>query len=201
MSTSTSKFLFDCDFRSPGGGGGSAKTAAALQEAEARGHAQGFAEGRRQATAEAEAQLAAAVRRLADSAGTLLSGLAAQQAQAEEEALAFGTALARKLAGTALAAQPLEALLEAARASFQHLRGVPHLVVRVNDRLVEAVEAQVQRMAREHGYEGRLVVMGEPDIAPGDGRIEWADGGIVREQAQIEAAVNGAVAGALGGKG
>ena len=83
-------------------------------------------------------------------------------------------------------------------ASFQHLRGVPHLVVRVNAALVEAVEAHVQRIARERGYEGRLVVMGEPDIAPGDGRIEWADGGIVREQAHIEAAVDHAVAGALG---
>jgi flagellar assembly protein FliH len=55
-------------------------------------------------------------------------------------------------------------------------------------------------MARERGYEGRLVVMGEPDIAPGDGRIEWADGGIVREQARIEAAVDQAVAGALGAR-
>jgi flagellar assembly protein FliH len=42
------------------------------------------------------------------------------------------------------------------------------------------------------------VVIGEPEIVPGDGRIEWADGGVVREQAQIEAAVDGALAGALG---
>ena len=41
------------------------------------------------------------------------------------------------------------------------------------------------------------MVIGEPDIAPGDGRIEWADGGIVREQARIEAAVDQALAGAL----
>jgi flagellar assembly protein FliH len=73
---------------------------------------------------------------------------------------------------------------------------VPHLVVRVNQALVEAVEARVQRIARERGYEGRLVVIGEPEIAPSDGRIEWADGGVVREQARIEAAVDGALAGA-----
>jgi flagellar assembly protein FliH len=194
VSTSANKYLFDCDFRTPGG---SAKNVAAVQEAEARGHAQGLAEGRRQGAAEADAQLAAAIRRLADAAVQLLAGLDAHQARLEEEALAFGAALGRKLAGTALAAQPLEALLEAARASFQHLRGVPHLVVRVNDALVEKVEAHVQRIARERGYEGRLVVMGEPNIAPGDGRIEWADGGVVRDQAQIEAALNEAVAGAV----
>jgi flagellar assembly protein FliH len=197
VSTSANKYLFDCDFRSPAG---SAKTVAALQEAEARGHAQGLAEGRRQGAAEANAQLAASMRRLAEVAGTLLAGLDAHQARLEDEALAFATALGRKLADTALAAYPLEAVMEAARASFQHLRGVPHLVVRVNDALVESVEGHVQRMARERGYEGRLVVMGEPDIAPGDGRIEWADGGIVREQARIEAAVDHAVAGALGAR-
>ena len=190
---SANKYLFDCDFRTPGG---SAKNVAALQEAEARGHAQGLLEGRRKAAAEADAQMAAAIRRLADAAVQLLAGLDAHQARLEEEALAFGAALGRKLAGTALASQPLEPLLEAARASFQHLRGVPHLVVRVNQALVETVEAHVQRIARERGYEGRLVVIGEPEIAPGDGRIEWADGGIVREKARIEAAVDGALAGA-----
>ena len=30
-----------------------------------------------------------------------------------------------------------------------------------------------------------LVVLGEPDLAPGDARIEWADGGVVRERARI----------------
>ena len=192
MSTNASRYVFERDFRDPGG---SAKTLAALQEAEQRGFAQGVAEGRCQAAAEADAQLAAAMRRLADGAGSLLSGLAARQSQVEEEALTFAVALGRKLAGKALAAQPLDAIADAARASFQHLRGVPHLVVRVNHGLVESVEAQVQRMSREHGYEGRLVVMGEPDIAPGDGRIEWADGGIVREQSRIDAAVGQILAG------
>ena len=196
MSTSASKYLFDRDFRDPGGG---AKAAAAVQEAEQRGFAQGMADGRRQAAADAETQLASAMRRLADAAVSLLAGLDAHQARLEEEALAFGVTLGRKLAGTALAAYPLEAITETARASFQHLRGVPHLVVRVNDKLVEAVEAQIQRMSRERGFEGRLVVIGEPDIAPGDGRIEWADGGVVREQARIEAAVDQALAGALAG--
>jgi flagellar assembly protein FliH len=196
VSTSASKFLFDCDFGAPSGG--SAKTIVAVKEAETRGYARGVEDGRRQGVAEADAQLTAAIRRLAESAAALLAGLDAYQGRLEEEALAFGSALARKLAGTALAAQPLEPILEAARSAFQHLRGVPHLVVRVNEALVEAVEAQVQRIARERGYEGRLVVIGEPDISPGDGRIEWADGGVVREQGRIEAAVAGALAGIPG---
>lgn len=47
----------------------------------------------------------------------------------------------------------------------------------------------MRTLARERGYEGRLVVLGDPDMQAGDARIEWADGGIVRERARIEAAV------------
>ena len=191
----TSRYLFDCDFRNPVGA--PKKDVAAVKEAEERAFAQGVAEGRRMGASEADAQLSAAMRRLADAAVALLAGLDAHQARLEEEALAFGAALGRKLASSALRTQPLEAMMEAVRASFQHLRGVPHLVLRVNDGLVEPVQTRVQAMARERGYEGRLVVMGDPDIAPGDGRIEWADGGVVREQAQIEAAVDQALRGSF----
>ena len=37
-------------------------------------------------------------------------------------------------------------------------------------------------------------MLAEPDIAPGDCRIEWADGGIKRDSAAIEAAIDEAVA-------
>lgn len=188
------KFLFQRDFRNPDG---PAKNAEAVQAAEERGLQRGRAEGRKQAQAEADTQLANAVKRLADTAVSLLAGADAHHARLEEEAVAFGTTLGRKLAGAALANQPLEAIAAAARSSFQHLRGVPHLAVRVNEALVEPVDGLIKRLARERGYEGRLVVMGEPGIAPGDGRIEWADGGIIREQKQIEEAVTRALSGAV----
>ncbi|MGA7481275.1 MAG: flagellar assembly protein FliH, partial [Bradyrhizobium sp.] len=37
---------------------------------------------------------------------------------------------------------------------------------------------------------GRLVILAEPNIQSGDCRIEWADGGVVRERATIEAKIN-----------
>jgi flagellar assembly protein FliH len=36
--------------------------------------------------------------------------------------------------------------------------------------------------------------MGEADIAPGDCRLEWADGGMVRDRAATEALISEAVA-------
>ena len=47
---------------------------------------------------------------------------------------------------------------------------------------------------RECGLASRLVVLAEPEIAPGDCRIEWADGGITRDSAATEHAIDEAVA-------
>ena len=69
------------------------------------------------------------------------------------------------------------------------LQQAPHLVVRVNEALADSLSEQIRPLAEARGFQGRLIVMGEPDVAPGDVRVEWADGGIVRCQADIEDAL------------
>lgn len=180
------KFLFGQDFRNPAP---DTRTDAAVEAAEARGYMRGLQDGQRQGEIETQVRLAAAMERLAQTAGMMLSAVDAHHAESETVALDFALALGRKLAGDVLSREPLSAIADAAAQAFQHLRGVPHLVVRVNESLVEAVDPLIARMARERGFEGRLVTLGEPDIAPGDVRLEWADGGIVRDQNRIEQAV------------
>ncbi|WP_336489163.1 FliH/SctL family protein [Methylobacterium nigriterrae] len=187
--SSTKPFLFDTDFRRPRASQGSAEATAALAEAVAQAHARGLQEGRAQAEAQVQGRLADALTRLSLAAAGLLQQSDAREAERESQALDVAVLLARRIAGEALDAQPLAAIGEAARSALQHLRGVPHLVVRVHDSLVEEAEALMKGLARERGYEGRLVVLGEPDLHPGDARIEWADGGVVRDRARIEAAV------------
>jgi flagellar assembly protein FliH len=63
-------------------------------------------------------------------------------------------------------------------------------VVRINDSLYEAAHARIEALAKQSGFAGRLVILAEPDIATGDCRIEWADGGVVLERAAIEAKIN-----------
>lgn len=186
------RFLFDTDFRRPATA--EAAEAASAAETEARGFARGLAEGRAQAQAQAQGRLADALTRLGLAAAGLLNQSDARDAEREAQAVTFAFALAGKIAGDALDARPLAAIGEAAASALQHLRGVPHLVVRVHESLVDEAETLMKRLARERGYEGRLVVLGEPDLAPGDARIEWADGGVVRERARIEAAAREAAA-------
>src|SRR5829696_484252 len=136
--TQASRFLFDNDFRRPGAAGS---------------RAAGIAAGLAQAQTSLPARLAQAAERLAGEAGALLADAEARHARIEEEAVALALAFAQKIAGDALDADPLGPIADAARAALQHLRGVPHLAVRVNDALVEEVDAMLKRLARERGFE------------------------------------------------
>lgn len=182
-------FLFETDFRSGRPSAEARRAADLAAQAEAEAHARGLQEGRVQAEAQVQGRLADAMTRLALAAAGLLAEADARDAEREAQAVEVAVLIARKVAGDALDAAPLAGIGEAARAALQHLRGVPHLVVRVHDSLVEQAETLVKRLARERGYEGRLVVLGDPELPAGDARIEWADGGIVRDRARIAAAV------------
>ncbi|CAO4170981.1 FliH/SctL family protein [Methylorubrum aminovorans] len=191
-------FLFDTDFGRPRGPSAADAEAAARTEAEraaleAAAYARGLQDGRAEAALQEQARLADALTRVGLAAAGLLNQSDARDGEREAQALAFANALAHRIAGEALDARPLAAVEEAARSALRHLRGVPHLVLRVNEALVDDAETLMKRLSREHGFEGRLVVLGEPDMAPGDARLEWADGGVVRERARIEAALESAL--------
>lgn len=196
---SARKFLFGDDFRGPSREEAAEREAAdqaAREAAIRRAFEDGVQEGRRQAAAETERRLAVAVERLAAEASASFAAADRAAAQVETEALAYFETLARRLAGSALAAQPLAAVTDAAAAAFGHLRGVPHLVARVPTLLVDATEDVLRRTARDNGFEGRIIVIGDDELGPGDVRLEWAEGGVARHQASFENAIGTALAAA-----
>ena len=69
----------------------------------------------------------------------------------------------------------------------RHLTGLP---ARAGQAEPASGDWRIEHMARQSGFEGRLVILAEPEIEFGDCRIEWADGGVVLERAAIEAKIN-----------
>jgi flagellar assembly protein FliH len=112
------------------------------------------------------------------------------EARMETEAVDVAVAVARKLCTELIAREPLGEITGLVSDCFSHLVSTPHLVVRINDSLYEAARDKIERLAQQAGFEGRLVILAEPEIATGDCRIEWADGGVVLERAAIEAKIN-----------
>jgi flagellar assembly protein FliH len=190
------KFLFDVDF----GAGAErvptmalAEHAAKLADAETAAHRKGYADAQADAKVEAERRLAAALERIAVSLGEANGALAAIEARLECEAVEVAVAVARKLTPALIEREPFAEISALASHCFRELIAAPHLAVRVSDTLYAAAREKLGDIAAAHGYAGRLVVLGEPSIAPGDCRIEWADGGVNRDRAAADAAIGEAV--------
>ena len=165
-----------------------------VAEAREEGRRDGFAEGQRDAAARAAQAIAQAATSLADHTAALNAALDDSRHAMLSDAVALAAAIGRKLARRLLDREPaaeIDALLVECLAS---LDAVPHLVIRCNPDLADAVrEIATQRIATS-GFSGRLVVLGEPDIGLGDARLEWADGGIVRDGTQLEAEIDRRIA-------
>jgi flagellar assembly protein FliH len=189
--TGSARFLFDTDFR--GGGNPQGPTDADLATARQQGYSEGVAVGQAQALAQIEERIQSLAGVLVQNIDSLLSNMAVRTQQVEDAAVQVAVMLGQRIGGAALAQNRMAGLESAARDCMAHARSAPHLAVRVHESMIDAVDALFARLGRETGYAGRVVVLGEPDIRPGDGRIEWADGGVLVEQELIEQAVASAV--------
>ena len=188
------KFLFDMDFGAPDRTrerpATPAEIAQKIADAETRAYRDGYEAAQREAKAESDRRAALALEEI----GLAIKGIASRfsgiEARMETEAVDVAVAVARKLCGELIAAEPLGEITGLVSDCFSHLVSTPHLVVRINDTLYEAAREKIERQATQSGFEGRLVILAEPGIATGDCRIEWADGGVVLERAAIEAKIN-----------
>lgn len=195
-----SKYLFDVDF----GHNADLKPAeptipltehaVRVAEAETAGYRKGFLAAEAQAKAEADRRVATALEAIAVTFAGAADALDAVEARLEAEAVEVAVAVAGKLAPALIAREPFAEIAALAADCFHQLVSAPHVAVRVSDTLYETAREKLEAVARSRGFEGRLVVLAEPDIAPGDCRIEWADGGVTRTAAATEAAINDAVA-------
>lgn len=187
------KFLFDVDFSAPDKARERAATpaeiAARVAQAEAQAYRNGFEAGQRESHAESERRTAASFQQIGNSIAAIAAQFAEIEGRLQTEAVNIAVASARKLSGSLIEAEPLTEITELVSDCFKHLVSTPHLVIRINDGLYEQARDTFERMAKQSGFAGRLIVLAEPDLAVGDCKIEWADGGVVREVATIDAKI------------
>jgi flagellar assembly protein FliH len=188
------KFLFDMDFSAPDKSRERPATAAEVAQkvaaAEARAYRDGYDAAQREAKVESDRRMALALEEIRLAMQGILVRFAGVERRMETEAVDVAVAAARKLCGQLIAAEPLGEITGLISDCFSHLVSTPHLVVRINASLYEAAREKIERQAVESGFQGRLVILAEPEIETGDCRIEWADGGVVRERTAIEAKIN-----------
>jgi flagellar assembly protein FliH len=191
---SPAKFMFDLDFAAPDKAHEKPPTPAEIAQkvadAEARAYRAGFDAAQREAKVEADRRAALALEEIGIAIKAIASRFGGIETRMETEAVDVAVEVARKLCSELIAAEPLAEITGLVQDCFSHLVSTPHLVVRINDALYEDAHERIELLAKQSGFEGRLVILAEPGIATGDCRIEWADGGVVLERAAIEAKIN-----------
>jgi len=168
--------------------------AALIEQARREGREAGLAEGERTAVARAASAEAAAAEALAMRVAAMAAGLDDLRKQAIAESVELSLSIARKLAGGLIARQPTVEIEQLVAECMATLDGVPHLVIRCEPALADAVRDIAMSKMTTSGFTGRLVVLGDPDIAIGDARIEWADGGVVRDIRKLSAEIDARIA-------
>jgi flagellar assembly protein FliH len=192
------KFMFDMDFSAPNKARERPATPSEIAQkiaaAEARAYRDGFDAAMREAKAESDRRTALALEEIGIAIRTIASRFSGIETRMETEAVDVAVAVARKLCSALIASEPLGEITGLVSDCFSHLVSTPHLVVRINDSLYEATRERIERLAKQSGFEGRLVILAEPGIETGDCKIEWADGGVVLERVAIESKINELVA-------
>lgn len=191
----TAKYLFDEDFAAR-----ERPTITLVEherrraDAESVAHRAGFAAGKAQAESETAQHMATALALIADGLDRLGRALGGIETRLEVEAVEVAVAVANKLAPELIAREPLTEISALATECFRHLVTTPHVVVRVGADIYDAARHELEEIAAARGFEGRLAIHSDATMAPGDCRIEWADGGVVRAREAAAAAIDDAVA-------
>jgi flagellar assembly protein FliH len=184
------KFMFNEDFT-----GGEKPTITLVEherrsaDVEAVAHRKGFEAGQMQARTEAGERIAIAITHIGDSMARLHSALAGIEARLETEAVQVAVSVARKLAPQLVAREPLAEISALASECFRQLVTTPQISVAIGVDIFDATKDKLEDIARLRGFDGRLTVQPDANVAQGDCRIEWADGGVNRDTAATLAAI------------
>jgi flagellar assembly protein FliH len=201
------KFLFDQSFDAPDPPRGAARnvpaapeptfTTAQLDAARAASTSEGRMAALAEATCSVEGQAAATLTRLEAALTTLLDARARMAEEAQRRAIEVAQIVLRKAVPALSRKAPLleiEAMVaDCLREAFDE----PRIVLRVADVLFEALQKRLGALTASTGFAGRIVLLADEMLGPGDARVEWADGGAERDTGRLMRDIDGALARAL----
>jgi flagellar assembly protein FliH len=123
----------------------------------------------------------------------LAKKFAGLESRLEAEAVEVAVAIAKKLAPSLIARQPLAEIEALVVDVLTHVRSAPHVVVRVAEDLIEPAGRHLKELADQRGFTSRLVLLPAPELKADEVRVEWADGGVERNRAAVETRIDEAV--------
>ena len=154
---------------------------AACQEARAAGREEGV----REAADATEHQMAAALTIIGERLSEIFDTQAKSGAAAAQDAATIAITIARKIFPDLNRRNLLGEIGRLVEMILAAVMDEPRLTIHVNDSLRDALTARIEELRHAKGFEGKIVLLGEPNIPPGDCRIEWSEGGTERNTAAL----------------
>ncbi len=170
-----------------------AELEAAVAEARKAALTEGQTKGKADATAQIERQTAAALTAIGTHFAKIDGEVQAATEQLRETALELSLAMTRRLFPEFARKHGLDEVKELLGRCLDTLRAEPRFTVRVAGDQAETLRGEVEALAQSRGFEGRVVVTADEGLKPGDCRIEWSQGGMIRSADEIWKAIEAAI--------
>jgi flagellar assembly protein FliH len=195
----TGKFLFNTSFDAPSSTPEARPAAPRFTEADLeQAREEAFAAGRSAGRAEARAEREELAARTLPAVAQALQGFGPMCERIERQtlnwALQAALAMVRKLYPSLERMQGLIEIEQMAIDALRDLDEEPRVVLRLPDSLIDEIKPKVTELCRQAGFGGRLLLIADETLGPGDCRLEWADGGIERQVARTWAEIEQRVA-------
>lgn len=155
--------------------------------------AAGRAQGAEEARAQAESLAAGALTRIEARLGEAAPQMAAVIDAVKRDAVAAAMAALRKLVPRLSKQDGLADIEQVVASCLATVLEEPRVVVRVNDSMLDLVKDRIADVAAKAGYDGKVVLVVDDNLGPGDCRVEWADGGAERDTGWVWKQIDGVV--------
>ncbi len=164
-----------------------------MKSAREEAYQDGVAAGLAKAQDSAENLLTCELQVITGQLDDMNKGMLAQMYNIRAEASDLALQIAKKLSPALIARAPLAEVESLLDECLSHLSAAPHVVIRIADTLAGPLRERVDSFVCERGYEGKIMILDEPEMQRGDCRIEWADGGIQRDTQGLQSVIERAV--------
>jgi flagellar assembly protein FliH len=140
----------------------------------------GFGAGKTAGKEEQVAQQTALLGKIDQNSALLIKNIASLAQEQEEQTRCLALAIAKKVLPAFTSQNGLQEIEALVNDTIREMAREPRLVVRVHQEEFDALNEKIQSIATQRAYPGKIVILADAEIASGDCRIEWADGGAER---------------------
>ncbi len=196
------KFLFETAFDEDMAiGGNGMKSAAAFVGANGSGNdapthkalERAFKQGMAQQQRTIEAELATASSAIAAGLAELIADQVRLLEGHRRESVALAAAIARKLAPALTSRQPMAEIEAMIGECLRQLPGEPRIAVRATQDIIDQLRPRIEGLAAHAGATGKMILIVDGALQPGDCRVEWVEGAVERRESEILADIDAAI--------